>query len=195
MKKWNVVIIAMALLMLSPSIYGQKKELDTANSKITWEGRKVTGKHHGQIDLTSGYLEKSGDVFVDGRFVVNMASLTNHDLTEDPENRAKLEGHLKSDDFFGVEKYPVSTLNIKHGKMKEPGVYTFTGDMTIKEETHPVEFDALVDETAGSTQFKGTITVDRSKYNVRYGSRSFFDNLGDKFIYDDFTLNFEVMLK
>ncbi len=195
MKKLNFLMVAMAFLMLSPSIDGQKKELDETNSKITWEGRKVTGKHHGHIDLMSGYLEKSGDVFVDGQFVVDMTSITNHDLADDAENKAKLEGHLKSDDFFGVVKYPTSTLSIKHGKLKAPGVYTFTGDLTIKENKHPVEFDASVDETGEAVKFKGTITVDRSKYDVRYGSRTFFDNLGDKFIYDDFKLDFEVVLK
>lgn len=195
MTKRLISLVAMSFLILIPALHGQKKELEPQNSKITWEGRKVTGKHHGQIDLLSGFLEKSGDAFVDGQFVVDMTSLTNHDLKDDAENKAKLEGHLKSDDFFGIVKYPTSTLSIKHGKLKEPGVFTFTGDLTIKEHTHPVEFDANVDNIGEGMKFKGALTIDRSKFDVRFGSRSFFDNLGDKFIYDDFTLDFEVMLK
>jgi polyisoprenoid-binding protein YceI len=194
MKNWSVLIVAVGFLMAMPVLYGQTKQLDVENSKILWEGRKVTGAHLGQISLLSGFLEKSGENFGSGQFVVDMTSIVNLDL-EDEATNAKLVGHLKSDDFFGVDKFPSSTLAIKHGKLKEQGVYTFSGNLTIKEKTHPVTFEARVDEMGETLKFKGTLTIDRSKYDVRYGSKSFFDNLGDKIIYDEFKLDFDITLK
>ncbi len=194
MKNWSVLIVAVGFLMVTPLLYGQTKQLDVENSKILWEGRKVTGAHLGQISLLSGFLEKSGENFGAGQFVVDMTSIINFDL-EDEETNAKLVGHLKSDDFFGVDKFPTSKLAIKHGKLKEQGVYTFSGNLTIKEKTHPVTFEARVDEMGETLKFRGTLTVDRSKYDVRFGSKSFFDNLGDKIIYDDFKLDFVITLK
>ena len=105
--------------------------------------------------------------------------------------QAKLEGHLKSDDFFGVTSHPTAHLKITKVKAKG-GVYFVTADVTIKEITHPVEFETTVSSTAGTMTATSKITIDRSKYNVRYGSNSFFDNLGDKAIYDNFDLNVEL---
>ena len=128
-----------------------------------------------------------GDQLVGGEFVVDMTSISNEDLSGD--NRAKLEGHLKSDDFFGVENYPTAKLVITN-VVKNENTYKVTGDLTIKETTEPITFDL---EEAGDN-FTTTLTIDRSKYNVRYGSGSFFDNLGDKTIYDDFTLDINLSI-
>ena len=103
---------------------------------------------------------------------------------EDAEYKAKLEGHLKSDDFFGVEKYPTAKLEIKKASAFKDNKAQVTAHLTIKETTLPVEFEV----ERGEGQMMATIVVDRSKYDVRYGSGSFFEGLGDKMIYDDFTL-------
>jgi len=116
-----------------------------------------------------------------------MTSINVTDL--EGESKQKLEGHLKSEDFFGVEKYPTAKLVITSAAKKSEGVYGIVGNLTIKEDTHPVTFDLTMNGDAASTK----LTIDRSKYNVRYGSGSFFDNLGDKTIYDNFDL--EVDLK
>jgi polyisoprenoid-binding protein YceI len=191
MKTLFTLIMVMGILALSPYANGQKAELNVAESNITWTGKKVTGSHTGNINLLSGYLVKSGDEFVSGKFVVDMTSISNADI-EDPDTKAKLVGHLKSDDFFSVDKFPTAILEINSGE-KRPGggAYIFKGKMTIKENTNPVSFEA----TSKDKTFVGTLTVDRSKYNVRYGSDSFFDNLGDNMIYDDFDLEFVVTLK
>lgn len=190
MKKRLTFIMALALLMMSPAIYGQKSEMKVEDSKIVWTGKKVGGSHDGEIQLLSGYLEKSGDSFVSGKFVADMTSISNKDI-EDEDSKAKLVGHLKSDDFFSVDKYPTATLEIENGEEVSSGKYKFTGNMTIKGQTNPVSFEA---EANGKT-FSGKLVVDRADYNVRYGSGSFFDNLGDNLIYDDFELDFKVTFK
>ncbi|PRZ01763.1 YceI family protein [Marinilabilia salmonicolor] len=190
MKKLSTLILALGFLVMTPAAFGQKSELKVEDSQIVWTGKKVGGSHTGAIELLSGYLEKSGDSFVSGKFVADMTSISNHDI-EDKDSKAQLVGHLKSDDFFSVDEYPTATLEIKNGEKVESGNYKFTGTMTIKGQTNPVSFEAKVE---GKT-FSGKLVVDRSKYNVRYGSGSFFDNLGDNLIYDDFELDFEVTFK
>jgi polyisoprenoid-binding protein YceI len=187
MKTFLTLILAAGLLVTTPAIYGQKSEMKVSDSKIVWTGKKVGGSHTGHIKLLSGYLEKSGEAFVDGKFVADMTSISNTDI-DDSDTRAKLVGHLKSDDFFSVDEYPNATLVIEKGEKLADNTYKFTGKLTIKGNTNPVSFEARAD---GET-FKGKLTVDRAKYNVRYGSGSFFDNLGDNLIYDDFDLDFEV---
>lgn len=187
MKKLTLLIVAIGFFIASPALYAQKSEMSVTDSKITWTGKKVTGSHTGHIKLLSGYLEKSGDDFVSGKFVVDMTSISNEDI-DDPDNKAKLVGHLKSDDFFAVDKYPTATLVIQNGEKAGSDTYEFSGEMTIRDQTNPVSFEASAD---GKT-FRGTMVIDRSKYNVRFGSGSFFDNLGDKLIYDDFELEFNV---
>ncbi|WP_343487814.1 YceI family protein [Allomuricauda sp. d1] len=163
-------------------IDGEKKEVNTEKSTVTWKGYKVTGSHHGTIALKSGALEFDGEKLIGGEFVVDMSTLTNNDLEGD--YKGKLEGHLKSDDFFGVQSHPTSKLVFTDVNADGKNSYKVTGDLTIKGITKPVTFDVSV----YGSKATATLTVDRSKYDVRYGSGSFFDNLGDKTIYDDFEL-------
>jgi polyisoprenoid-binding protein YceI len=105
----------------------------------------------------------------------------------------KLIGHLKSDDFFGVAKFPLSTLEVKKVEAKGDKLYHFNADLTIKGITSPVEFDAEVNEISGQLTATGLLTVNRTKFGIKYGSGSFFEGLGDKMIYDDFTLKFKLV--
>lgn len=158
------------------------KEVKTSESTVTWKGYKVTGSHYGTINLQSGSLSFDGDKLVGGEFVVDMSSLVSDDL--EGEYKGKLEGHLKSDDFFGVEKHPTSKLVFTEVKANGKNSYEVTGDLTIKGITKAVTFDLSV----YGSKATATMKVDRSEYDVRYGSGSFFDNLGDKTIYDEFDL-------
>lgn len=179
--------IASVILLTTVAFTDTKKEVDVESSTVTWTGEKVTGSHHGTIQLESGHLILEDEKIVGGEFVMDMSTLTVTDLTG--ENKGKLEGHLKSEDFFGVEKHPTSKLVITSAAAKGDGKYGIVGDLTIKNETHPITFDLTMNGDSAKTE----LTIDRSKYNVRYGSGSFFDNLGDKTIYDNFDL--EVNLK
>ena len=158
------------------------KEVKTAESTVTWKGYKVTGSHTGTINLQSGSLSFDNDKLTGGEFVVDMSSLISTDLSG--EYKGKLEGHLKSDDFFGVESHPTSKLVFTSVTATGKNSYEVTGDLTIKGITKPVTFDVSV----YGSKATATMKVDRSEYDVRYGSGSFFDNLGDKTIYDEFDL-------
>jgi len=159
-------------------------------TEITWLGKKVGGQHSGTINLKSGELKVEDDAIFSGEFVIDMNSIKDTDLA-DADSKQKLEGHLKSDDFFAVEKYPEAKLTISKKASFNGDVAHVKGDLTIKGITHPLEFDV----TRNGKTYSTRITVDRAKYNVRYGSDSFFDNLGDKVIYDNFEMGVTVVME
>ena len=183
-------ILAAIILFAGVGVMAQKVEINTEKSNLEWLGKKVTGEKNGTIQLKEGYLQMKGDKIAGGEFIIDMATIANIDV-EDAEYKAKLEGHLKSDDFFGVEKYPTAKLEIKKASAFKDNKAQVTAHLTIKETTLPVEFEV----ERGEGQMMATIVVDRSKYDVRYGSGSFFEGLGDKMIYDDFTLMVTLSLK
>lgn len=147
-------------------------------------------KHYGKVQLKEGLLILKNNNIESGIFVIDMTSITSDDLTEGTLND-KLVGHLKSGDFFGVEQYPETTLNITSVTHKGNGNYTVNAKLTIRDITRPIEFDA----TRKGNVFTATITIDRSKYNIKYGSGKFFQNLGDNLIYDDFTMDVKIVLE
>lgn len=181
----NLKSIALALLALvSFTVNAQTaKKVNVENSNIHWVGKKVTGQHEGTISLESGELVFKGKKLAGGNFTVDMTSINTTDL--EGEWKAKLDGHLKSDDFFGVENYKTASLKFKKIADKGNGVYTVFADLTIKGKTNPVSFDLTVGDNVATTK----LVIDRTKFDIKYGSGSFFDNLGDKTIYDDFELN------
>ena len=155
-----------------------KKQIDIKESSIIWKGKKVVGSsHNGTIDLKEGFFEYEDDAMIGGHFIVDMTSITANDMEE--KYKLKLEGHLKSDDFFGVENYPTATLKITKVS-KSSDKYEITGDLAIKGITDSITFDLYMNNNTSTAH----IEIDRSKFNVRYGSGSFFDNLGDKTISD-----------
>lgn len=184
------LFFAIAAVVVATGVQAQTKKVDTAASEITWLGKKVTGEHTGTVDIKSGELKFKGDALVGGTVVVDVTSLKNTDLT-DPEWNGKLVGHLKSDDFFGVETYPTAKLEITDKATFNNNKATVTGDLTIKKATHPITFDVVKDGDV----YTAELTIDRSKYDIRYGSKSFFDDLGDKVIYDDFYLTVKLVVE
>ncbi len=161
--------------------------VDARKSTLAWHGKKVTGEHHGTVDLNKGNLIFNGTKLTGGSIEVDMTSLKNLDLTDEGYNK-KLVGHLKSDDFFNVEKYPTATLTLTKVTPKGGNTYDVTADLTIRGKTAPVTFPATVTLDGKTATANATVVVDRSKYEVKYGSNSFFENIGDKMIYDEFDL-------
>lgn len=186
------LIISLFSLVVSGTAFFAQNGIETkivniGQSTITWEGRKVTGSHDGTVRLKSGILVFEDDKFKGGTFVIDMTSIVVTDLTG--KSKDNLEGHLKSDDFFDVDNFPEAKLLIKKVDiLGADGDYRIYGDLTIKGITNPIEFDAKLANNSATA----TIVVDRAKYDIKYKSGSFFKNLGDKLIYDDFKL--EVML-
>jgi len=159
--------------------------VDVDNSKVNWKAYKVTGEHEGYVNLKEGFLQMTDGQLTGGQFVLDMTSITVTDLSGDM--KGKLEGHLKSADFFGVENHNearfVITKVIPQGPM-----YKVEGIATIKNIEKPIEFKVKVTEEGENVIATTEFQLDRSDFDVRYGSGSFFDNLGDKTIYDDFDL-------
>ena len=158
--------------------------IETAQSQITWTGREVsTSSHYGTLDFVSGNFEISNGTIVNGEFIVDMTSINNQDMEGD--SKARLEGHLKSDDFFSVESYPTAAISINSSELISDGKWNVSADLSIKGFTHPVNFEMISSEDGWSAN----LVFDRSKYDVRFRSGSFFENLGDKLIYDDIELS------
>ena len=158
--------------------------IDNTQSQITWTGREVsTSSHYGTLDFVSGTFEISNGSIVNGQFIVDMTSINNQDMEGD--SKARLEGHLKSDDFFSVESYPTASISINSSELISDGKWNVSADLSIKGFTHPVNFEMISSEDGWSAN----LVFDRSMYDVRFRSGSFFENLGDKLIYDDIELS------
>lgn len=181
-------IVAIAFSAFTTKEVSSTMSVNVAESKVVWLGKKVTGEHTGHINLASGNLEINDGKLSGGNFTVDMTSITNTDI-ENEEYNGKLVGHLKSDDFFGVEKFPTATFVIKNVKSQTATKYNVKGDITIKGITQSIEFPVEISVMDSKAVASASITIDRSKFDVKYGSGSFFDGLGDKMIYDDFTLS------
>ncbi|MCC6412397.1 MAG: YceI family protein [Saprospiraceae bacterium] len=184
MKKFLFLpLLAILTMAAAPNF----NNVDLASSTIVWKAYKVTGEHTGYVKMKSGKLDYSGGKLTGGEFVIDMNSIKCTDL--EGEYAGKLEGHLKSDDFFGVATYPTAKYVItKAIPTDSKGNYKIVGNLTIKETTKEVKFNANVTESGNTVKATGNLKIDRSEYNVKYGSGSFFDGLGDKTIYDEFDL-------
>ena len=152
-------------------------------SSLVWTGREVsTSSHYGTINFTSGQFEIADGLISQGEFLVDMTSINVQDLTGGSKER--LEGHLRSDDFFSVESFPTAHLYISSSEVISDGKWMVNGFLTIKDISHPVLFEMANTEDG----WNANLVFDRSKYNVKFRSGTFFENLGDKLIYDDIEL-------
>ena len=184
MKKLTLLLL---VVFTTLTLNAQSKKIDIKKSSISWTGKKVTGEHSGSINFKEGTLLFKNKKLVGGSFTADMTTLSNND--QSGSGKAKLEGHLKSTDFFDIDNYKTATLVFKTIAEKKPNLYSITADLTIKGKTEPVKLDLMVIGKTASTKF----IVDRTKYGIQYGSGSFFDDLGDRTIYDEFDIG--VILK
>lgn len=187
MKNLKLLLLALIVLFSFTKAEAQNKKIDISKSIITWTGKKITGQHEGTIKFKDGTLVFKNGKVVGGKFVADMTTLNNTDQTG--SSKAKLEGHLKSDDFFGIYNFDTSLLDFKNITNKGNNTYTVIASLTIKGVSHPVIFDLIVKGNTATAK----LSIDRTKYNIRYGSGSYFDDLGDKTIYDQFDLNVDLV--
>lgn len=183
------VMMNAAVMAYGPGSTAKDKTLpvDAKSSKLVWGAKKVTGTHAGNIPLTSGSLVVDGDKLKGGSFVFDVKNLTVTDV-KDAEMNGKLTGHLKSPDFFSVESHPEAKFVITSATPKGAGAYDVTGKLTIKGITNEVKFPATVKSDGKKVTADAKIVVDRTKYDIKFRSTNFFENLGDKAIDNDFTL-------
>ncbi len=178
--KTGIIVFA---IVSSSVAEAQTKKVNTEKSRVEWTGKKLTGSHEGTINIKDGSLTFKNGTLTDGMFTIDMKTIVVTDLKSD-EGKAKLEGHLNSPDFFGTDKFETATLKFKSVMPKDKNSYNVTGDLTIKDITNTVNFILTVNGNIASTTFN----IDRTKYDIKYKSKSFFDGLGDNVIYDDFTI-------
>lgn len=183
-----IAFITMSFISPKDSISNSFK-VDIESSTITWKGYKPTGSHHGTINLISGDLKFEDGKITEGSFTVDMSTI------KDADGSAKLEGHLKSVDFFDIKEHTKSNFNITSTELKN-GKTFITGDLTIKSITKQITFPASItkgEETV--TLISEKIKINRTDFNIKYKSKSFFNNLKEKFINDEFELGIVIVAK
>lgn len=189
MKKIGILILAIAFVGMSFTFVEENYTVDPASSAVSWKGYKPTGDHSGSIMLQSGSIEMNGDKIKSGTFVVDMSSI------KDVDGSGRLEGHLKSADFFEVEVFGTSKFEITKTDVKE-GKTHITGNLTIKDITKEITFEASVAVNGDTvTLTSETFHINRAEYNIKYKSQSFFNDLKEKFINDEFDLQVKIVAK
>jgi polyisoprenoid-binding protein YceI len=195
MKKLRVLTLA-AITFLTSTAFAHEGHysINTGSTTIEWLGEKVTGEHKGMISAKKGDLHFDGDELTKVYIVMDMTSMTCTDI-ENAEYNAKLIGHLESDDFFSTANNPEATftstaVNLLDAKT---GKYEVTGNMIIKGKSHEQKFEVIAIKEGDKVSASAKIVINRTDYNVKYGSKSFFEGLGDKVIYDDFTLTVKMV--
>lgn len=193
-------VFATLILLASVSVHAADVyKIDAKESSVVWKGSKKMGSFH-----TGGIAVKDGQIELDkknqitaGTVTIDMATIANEDLKGSPEFQKKLVGHLSSDDFFGVAKFPTSNfkiLSVSPGKAKDE--VTVKGELTIIGKTNPIEFPAKVSVDKGIVKGEAQVKVDRTKWGLKYGSGNFFKELtADKIISDEFELNLKLVAK
>jgi polyisoprenoid-binding protein YceI len=166
--------------------------VNKTESQVRWEASKVTGTHWGYVPLKNATLDYSGGKIKGGSFDMDMVNLTVEDLT-DAKSKGNLTGHLKSDDFFSVEKFNTSSFKITEAKSSNGTDYTINGNLTIKGITQKVSFPAKVTVAGKKVTATGQIKFDRTKFEIKYRSGSYFEDLADKMIYDEVKLDVKLV--
>lgn len=167
----------------------QKFQIASAQSNIEWVGRKVTGSHNGTIAVKEGELILNDGKIAGGKFVVDTTSIKILDIV-DPATNAQFAGHLASDDFFSIQKFPEASFEITSTTGNH-----IVGNLTIKGITHPVGFDTEINVGEEQVTATARIVIDRTQYEMKFRSGNFFKDLGDTLIYNDFELNLSITAK
>lgn len=170
--------------------------VDSSASTVQWVGSKKMGdKHSGSIKVKDGKIEMKEGKLVGGNFVIDMTTLTNEDLKAKPDYQTKLVTHLKSDDFFKVDKNPTSEFKITSVQEKD-GKTMIKGDLTMLGKTESIEFPAKIENKDGKVTGTAKVELDRTKWGLTYGAGNIFKELtADKIINNTFELNLKLTAK
>ncbi|WP_310555167.1 YceI family protein [Flavobacterium sp.] len=169
-----------------------KFKIQKSSSTVNWTGKKVLGIHTGSINIKDGFIEMADNLIKSGEIQIDMTSIVITDI-EDKKSHDDFLAHLKNDDFFSVDKFKTATLTITGSNKIETNKFKIDGNLTIKDISHPISFISSIEIFTDTLHSLGEVVIDRTLYNIRYGSGKFIDNLGDKLIYDDFVLQFKLI--
>ena len=175
----------------TPIIREGSYTVNVDSSTVKWTGKEITtDSHYGTLGLKQGAGVVSSAGIVRGNVVVDMNSIQCLDMSG--RGKTKLEGHLRSDDFFGVQSHPEAALSFTSLSSETSGKIHYTGDLTIKNITHPITFSGLIHQSENSYSATIHLSFDRTLYDVKYRSGKYFENLGDKLILDDIDIVAEI---
>jgi len=185
-----IVLTAFGNTLFANHNHGEVK-INTKVSSVDWIGKKVTGQHNGSINIKEGTLKLHDGHLSGGTIVIDMTSITNEDLVDEGYNK-KLIDHLNSTDFFDVANHATATLEITGAKQTDGTKHMVTGNLKIKGITKPISFETTIIMKDGKLGAVAEIKVDRTLYDIKYGSGKFFEGLGDKMIDDEFIIKFNI---
>ena len=180
------------LFFLSSVLLPVRYFIDTDSSNMVWVGRKVTGQHHGSIAIYDGYIDIEENSIVGGQIVIDMTSIEVLDMSD--KYNKKLEQHLKNSDFFDIVKFPRASFEIRksYNFLMIENIL-FEGDLKIKDKTVQSFIPTIVSIDSTIAEAVGVIDIDRTLFGITYGSGSFFEDIADRAIDDNFTLKFKII--
>ena len=188
--------LALTGILITGMAAAETLNVDTDKSNINWVGRKVTGMHEGRIQLQSGSVEFDDDRLVSGVMIMDMSSIVVDDITNKAMNK-RLQNHLESDDFFGVDNHPTARFEITEAELVrrdgKRGLYEVQGGLTIKGITKSYKMEVWIARGEAAASAEGMVQIDRTDFDIRYKSAKFFPGMGDRAIEDLFDIRFELM--
>ena len=193
MKKifFTVALSILTLFAVATKPHTDHIKVDAKTSTIKWIGSKIAESHEGTINIQKGVLDINHGVLVGGQISIDMSTITNTDM--EGRRKQRLEWHLKNEDFFNVESFPLAVITISNAKRGEGNTYNIIADLTIKNIRHSISFVANVDIKGLDYLATAKIKIDRTKWDIKYNSGNFFKDLGDKLILDE--VEFDISLK
>ncbi len=192
MKKilFTTLLSVLTLFAMATKPHTDHVRVDAEKSTVKWIGSKIASAHEGTINIQKGVLMIEHGTLIGGQISIDMTSIENTD--QEGKWKENLEGHLKSDDFFDVEKFPLATITITKAIKTTEYNYKISADLTIKGITHSITFDAEVNINKVEFVVAANIKIDRTKWDIVYNSGNFFKDLGDKLILDE--IEFDILL-
>lgn len=195
MIKKSIIPFFLFFAIALASIAGSKDKkitLNTTASTLKWHAKKVTGEHYGKVPFVNGAFIVNGTTLKGGDFEINVDGLTVEDI-KDERGNSRLTAHLKNNDFFATDQHPKAKFVITSAKKTKADSYDIQGDLTIKGITNKISFPATVKVDKSGVKASAVMKVDRTKYDIKYRSGNFFQNLGDKAIEDEFTMTVDLV--
>ena len=187
----SIFTLLLSIALIAGGTKAEKYQVNKKMSSLEWIGKKVTGSHEGTIGVKDGFISVENGKVTSGELTIDMTSIVVTDLKNEKYNQ-KLTGHLNSDDFFGVSEHPTATMKVNKVEHKGGDDYILHGDLTIKGHTEKIEVPATILSKGDNISIVGETMIDRTEFDIKYNSGSFFDGLGDKAINDEFQVKFKV---